>query len=62
MTEVPQLNLSVVQAAQSLGVSPRFLRSLIYKGEIPVVKLGRRVLVPVEALREWNRAHVEVGS
>lgn len=62
MNDVPQLNLSVAQAAQSLGVSPRFLRGLIYKGELPVVRLGRRVLIPIELLRAWNRARIDGSS
>lgn len=62
MNDVPQLNLSVTQAAQSLGVSPRFLRTLISKGEIPVVRLGRRVLIPIEVLRVWNSEHTAVSS
>ena len=62
MNEIPPLNLSVDEAARVLAISTRLMRSLIAKGEIPVVRVGDRVLVPVEQLREWNRAHVEVGS
>lgn len=58
MNEIPQLNLSIAQAAQSLGVSPRFLKGLIYKGEIPVVKLGRRVLIPFSVLQKFNESRM----
>jgi excisionase family DNA binding protein len=42
---LPRL-LSLDAAALDLGVSERFLRTLIGKGQVGVVRLGRRVLVP----------------
>ena len=53
-----RLALSVGEAAAALGVSERHLRTLL--PELPHVHLGARVVVPVEALREWLRVNVRV--
>jgi excisionase family DNA binding protein len=54
---LPKLTLSVDQAAHSLGISSRSLKTLIGKGELKVVRIGRRVLVSVTTLEEFIRAH-----
>ena len=48
-----RLALSVAEAAKALGVSERHLRS--HLSEIPHVHIGGRVVVPVDAAREWLR-------
>ena len=52
---VERLALSVDEVAERLGVHPSFVRRLIEQGRIPAVRLGRRVLVPVEGLQEVLR-------
>ena len=42
-------------AAKMLAVSERTLRRLTTGGEIGVVRIGRRTLYSVEALRKWVR-------
>ncbi len=37
--------LPVPEAARLLRVSPRYLRTLVSRGDLPVVRLGRRVLI-----------------
>ncbi len=49
----PRLNLNVGEAACSLRVSPRTVRNLIAKGELPIMRIGRRVLLPYGALMQW---------
>lgn len=41
-----QLLLSVPQAAHLLNIGETFCWAMIHKGEIPTVRLGRRVLIP----------------
>ena len=48
-----RLALSVAEAAQEIGCSPKLIRDLITRNEIPHVRLGRRVVLPRELLREW---------
>ena len=50
-----KLAVSVVEAADRLGVSERHMRTLISRGWVPSVKLGRRVLVPLDLLRDMLR-------
>ena len=53
--------LTVPEAAAALGVSERHLRDMM--PELPSVHLGKRVLIPVDSLREWlqDRARTEAG-
>ena len=54
-----RLGLTVEEAADTIGVSERHLRSLL--PEIPHCRVGSRVVVPVEPLRQWlhERAQAE---
>ena len=52
-----RLALSPAEAARALGVSERHLRSVLPK--LPHTHLGTRVVIPVDALREWLRANAE---
>jgi excisionase family DNA binding protein len=50
LTGAPQL-VSVVEAAQALGITSHFLRQLMRKGAVRTVRIGRRVLVPAAEIR-----------
>jgi excisionase family DNA binding protein len=41
------------EAAEALGVHPHTLRRLIAEGRIDVVRVGRRVLVPVAEIERF---------
>ncbi len=47
-----KLAYSAKEAAETLGVSERHVRDMISEGRIRTVALGRRLLIPVESLRE----------
>ena len=49
----PHLALRPREAAQALGISPRFLWTLTNQGDVPHLRLGRTVVYPVDALRKW---------
>ena len=51
MTE--KLLYAIPQAAEQLSVSSRVLERLIADGEVDTVKIGRRRLVPAEALARY---------
>ena len=57
-----RLALTVLEAAEAVGVSERHLRSLL--PEIPHTRLGGRVVIPVDPFREWlrDRAQQEKGA
>ncbi len=46
-----RLSLSVAEAAVVLGISPNTVTAEIRKGRLPSIRHGRRVLIPVAALR-----------
>ncbi len=51
-----RLTMSVEQAAMALGVSRGTCYEAVRSGQIPTVRLGRRLLVPVEGLRALLKA------
>lgn len=51
MTRQPDaVVLTVTEAAGILGISRAFAYELVARGELPAVKLGRRIVVPKRAL------------
>ena len=54
------LRAEEVQEALGLGRSKTY--QLIASGELPVVRIGRCVRVPAEALQLWVEKQIEVGE
>ncbi len=52
MDERVPLTLSVTEAARLLGISRAFAYELVARGELPSLRLGRRVVVPRRALEQ----------
>lgn len=48
--------LSVEDAARRAGISRTFIYANISSGALPSVKIGRRRLVRIEALRHWLKS------
>lgn len=48
-----RLALNRREAAAALGVSLPVFDKLSFRDDFPVVRIGRRVLVPIDGLREW---------
>ena len=48
--ERDRLVLTIAEAAEVLGISRAFAYELAARGELPVIRLGRRRLVPRKAL------------
>jgi len=48
--EGERLVLTVAEAGELLGISRAFAYELVARGELPVIRLGRRRLVPKRAL------------
>jgi excisionase family DNA binding protein len=55
-----RLALRPAEAARALGISERTLRSLL--PQLPVVRAGGAVLIPVDALRGWLRDRARNGQ
>jgi excisionase family DNA binding protein len=52
-TVTERLLLTVEEAARHLGIGRTLAWRLVREGELPVVRLGRCVRVPWQALQEW---------
>lgn len=55
-SETKPINYNVAEAGAALRVSPRMVRQLIARGDLRAHRIGRRVLVSVEALTSFVRA------
>ena len=60
MTE--KLALRPTEAAEAIGVSRSRAYALIAKGELPSVRIGNSVRVPVDALRRWIESRTSAGD
>jgi excisionase family DNA binding protein len=53
VSEAPtRLTWTVEEAAVALGISRAFAYDAVRRGEIPAIKIGRRILVPRSALKQ----------
>jgi excisionase family DNA binding protein len=50
MSEQARATVSVIEAAKRLGIGRNQAYEAAHKGEIPVIKIGKRLLVPLAAL------------
>lgn len=48
-----KLCLNAVEVSEMTGLSLSMIRKLTHCGEIPHIKIGRRILYPVEVINEW---------
>jgi excisionase family DNA binding protein len=61
--DIRKLLISKREAAAALSVSLRTLENLIRRRELPVRKLGRRTLIPLNALEQFaKRDHSTQGE
>lgn len=51
--------LRVEDAMSVLGVSRWMVYEMIRRGELPVLRVGRLIRIPQEALDAWIAAHTE---
>jgi excisionase family DNA binding protein len=51
--EVDRLTYTVTEAARALGISRSYCYELVQQGILPVLTLGRRVLIPRGALEDY---------
>jgi excisionase family DNA binding protein len=47
-----RITLTVSETAEILGISRTLAYELVQRDELPVLRLGKRVVVPVQALRK----------
>lgn len=62
MGERDRLVFTITEAAEVFGISRAFAYELCARGELPVIRLGRRRLVPKKALLALVGAEVEAPA
>jgi excisionase family DNA binding protein len=62
MNSENRMTMTVEQAAEALGVSRGSAYEAVRTGQLPTVRLGRRVLVPIEGLRALLAAASVAGG
>lgn len=60
--EMEKLVYSVPECANVLGLGLSKTRELINSEGFPAIHIGRRVVVPVEQLKEWMKKQPTIGS
>jgi excisionase family DNA binding protein len=56
-----KLLLRPVEAAEAIGIGRSKVYELIARGDLPSVRIGASVRVPVDALRAWIARQLEAG-
>ena len=56
------LLLRPVEAARALGLGRSKVYAMAASGELPVVRFGRSVRIPLEALQQWIKDRQQVGD
>jgi excisionase family DNA binding protein len=56
---VDRLLLRPIEAAEQLGIGRSKIYELLASGEIPSIRVGASVRVPVDALRAWIARQLE---
>jgi len=49
------LAVDLREAGRLLSISPRTVRRQILQGRLPVLRIGRRILIPLDSIRELLR-------
>ena len=55
------LAVSVKQAAELIGVGKNTMYAAVAAGDVPHVKVGRRILIPVSRLEQWLEENTQGG-
>ena len=50
------ITISVAEAAKILGISRPTMYKLMHRADFPQLRVGRRMLIPVDDLRQWVSA------
>jgi hypothetical protein len=58
---VPPIALGIKDAALAIGATPFFVGCLIRTGKLPKIKLGKRYVIEVQALRDFIASQREAA-
>jgi excisionase family DNA binding protein len=61
-TKNPRLLIRVSEAAEMLSVARSKAYLMVNAGELPSVRLGKSVRIPIEALKDWVAKQTAEGA
>lgn len=53
---------TIPEVAQLLGISRSYAYELVKRNEIPILKLGKRRMIPKQYLEQWIQQNTEFKS
>lgn len=53
---------TIPEVAQLLGISRSYAYELVKRNEIPILKLGKRRMIPKQYLEQWIQENTEFQS
>lgn len=53
---------TIPEVAQLLGISRSYAYELVKRNEIPILKLGKRRMIPKQYLEQWIQKNTEFQS
>ena len=57
-----KLTISVNELPKVLGVGRNSAYALVKRSDFPSVRIGRRIVIPVDALKKWLDEHTGVAA
>ena len=52
-----KMTMSVTELGTALGIGRNGAYALVHQEGFPAVKLGKRIVIPVDALKEWLKKY-----
>lgn len=56
-----KLTISATELPRVLGVGRNTAYELVKRSDFPAVRIGRRIVIPIDALKEWLNNHTGEG-
>lgn len=53
-----KLTITVKEMAELLGVGRPMAYALVNRSDFPVIRLGRKIVIPIEKLKQWMDDHI----
>ena len=60
IANVPPINVTIEEAAELLRICDKTVRELAHKQSFPSYKIGSRIMIPYDRLREWANAQPDM--
>lgn len=57
-----KLTVTVPEAAKMLGLGLNKMYELVHRADFPTIRVGTRIIIPVEALKQWVVRAAESGE